>query len=61
MDEILHSIGLEGIITLFERLKELLLSCVGMISNCFSWLGTEFAVVLGAGVAIAIILRIMGR
>lgn len=61
MDAIFESIGLDGIITLFERIKELLLSCVGMIGKCFSWLGPEFTIVLTVGIAIAITLRILGR
>ena len=61
MEAIFDSLGLDGIITLFDRVKELLLSCVGMIGKCFSWMGPEFIIVLTIGVTIAIILRIAGR
>lgn len=61
MNEILEELGLEHIIDVILRLKDLLISCVNFTTKCFSWLGTDFAVILLVGITLAIILRILGR
>lgn len=61
MEEIFKSIGLEGIVTLFDRIKELLLACVEMFGKCFSWMGPELVTVLTVGIVLAITLRLLGR
>lgn len=61
MEAIIDKLGLENITILFDQIKELLLSCVNMITKCFSWMGPEFGIVLAAGITVAIVLRIMGR
>ena len=61
MEAIFESLGIENIVIVFDRMKELLLSCVNLIGKCFSWMGPEFTIVLTIGVGIVIILRLMGR
>ena len=61
MKDILDLINFEEIIQLMESIKALGLSLVGLYSDTFGWLGNTTLIALTAGIAIAIILRVLGR
>lgn len=61
MSNILDLINFEEIIQLMESIKALGLSLVGLYSDVFGWLGNTTLIALTAGIAIAIILRVLGR
>lgn len=50
-----------GLTKLAESIEALGKSLINLFGTTFSWLGTEVLTILGIGIGIAIVLRIVGR
>lgn len=61
MEDILELIDFERINMLIESIKQLAASLMNFFYQIFSWLGSGVLAALTVGIAIAIILRILGR